>query len=205
MPHSTIRQRGKPRKVYTKGVFPYLQERTPTHTIAGTPRCQATTLHGAQCRRGAMKDSSYCNILSYNPMTEFTMNNFRHRNNLNDQWLEAHVPSYRSKKVVRLIKLVSIERHTTGFYTYYAEDINLPTMAASPHDEVHKRTCEADGSFPIEPGFLVFYPDGFVSWAPTRAIVHDYVPMDNRGIMSPPLIQESQTQQESSDAATPDE
>lgn len=77
-------------------------------------------------------------------------------------------PRYRSHKVVGGLKLRAVELDIAADHTrFIPADDRYPALVFADSEEVVKR-CQAIEQG--DPGYLVrYYPDGFLSWSPTRA------------------------------------
>lgn len=88
---------------------------------------------------------------------------------------EAEMPRYRSHKIVHALKIAAIEFAPDGSAKIAPKDAGYGTCPVGPgyrakfHGEFHSDDL----------GYLVVYPDGYVSWSPTTAFEEGYTRVES--------------------------
>lgn len=82
------------------------------------------------------------------------------------------MPRYRSHKEVRALKLREVRPDDVPGHTRFVPDDPEQVPHVYGNDsEVVKRCLAVEMG---DPGYLVVYPDGFMSWSPTQAFEDGY-------------------------------
>ena len=86
---------------------------------------------------------------------------------------QREMPKYRSHKTVHALKLraVTPDQDAPGHMRFEPDDPAYAVIVHPPTAEVVKR-CKAPEMG--DPGYLVVYEDGFMSWSPTKAFENGY-------------------------------
>lgn len=84
---------------------------------------------------------------------------------------QRELPKYRSHKEVHALKLQAVDSGPGATTEFVPADESYKPQVFPDTAEVVKR-CRAQEM--RDPGYIVIYPDGFISWSPTAAFEEGY-------------------------------
>lgn len=90
--------------------------------------------------------------------------------------LPHQMPRYRSHKVVHALKLQAVDSGPGDTTKFVPADNAFETIVASNLAESVKRCRAVEMK---DPGYLVVYSDGFISWSPTEAFESGYTKVED--------------------------
>ena len=102
-------------------------------------------------------------------MSDHWTSTFHFFNNLTEK-VVGKLPAYKSTATIHASRIKQLLVDGDNNFRILTDD-NL-TLITKPGDHLHKRINSRTDDL----GYIMFYPDGFVSWIPSSAFTARYVP-----------------------------